>query len=413
MAFKKNGNEKQRPGRHTILNADQHEAIVVEILDRYHKNRPMTVWEICRMIYDRWGIEMIPDTLYHIMERDARVKTCRAQPMEDARLQVTPEDIITYFGSLYSAVSGVPAHFVMNMDEMGHQPFADARDILCFVPTAHQHPTVRYPVSRTGKRVTLLGCIFADGSHLRPALVIPRETFDDDLITGCGYTSEKVEVYNQKKGYVDRDIFEDWIQDLLLPEIQNRRDRYNYQGQAVLILDNCSAHKSLLLERLFEEKKILCLWLPPHSSHLLQMLDLCIFGVTKRVIARLNNRDCRYIQAEHLRKILDSFAQACAPGNVTASFRLGGVSLFLDADRILRCVVTPKTARRVLDIWNDHALAFCQGYAEEDEEEDDEEYVPEFEQPENVRQVVAQLRRMHEPKGYLKAAGLEDEDEDQ
>jgi hypothetical protein len=48
--------------------------------------------------------------------------------MEDNRLQVTNEQILEYFAALYSIVNGIPAHFVMNMDEMDHQPDADAND---------------------------------------------------------------------------------------------------------------------------------------------------------------------------------------------------------------------------------------------------------------------------------------------
>jgi hypothetical protein len=128
---------------------------------------------------------MIPDTFYHIIDREPQLKTCCAKPMEDKGLQVTNEDVMNYFGDLCSNISGVPAHFVMNMDEIGHQAFADARETVCFVPTAHQKSVVRYPISRTGKRVTLIAYIFADGSFLRPGLVITRERFDDDFLTGC------------------------------------------------------------------------------------------------------------------------------------------------------------------------------------------------------------------------------------
>jgi hypothetical protein len=37
------------------------------------------------------------------------------------------------------------------------------------------------PVSRQGKRITLIACVAADGSYLRPAVIIPRKTYDDYL----------------------------------------------------------------------------------------------------------------------------------------------------------------------------------------------------------------------------------------
>jgi hypothetical protein len=49
-------------------------------------------------------------------------------------------------------MSGVPAHFIFNMDEMGHQTWADAREITCFVSSKYEEITIPYPVSRTGQR---------------------------------------------------------------------------------------------------------------------------------------------------------------------------------------------------------------------------------------------------------------------
>jgi hypothetical protein len=52
LAFRNDDNNKKMPGRDTILNAGERECIVIEILERFEKQRPMTVWEICRLISD-------------------------------------------------------------------------------------------------------------------------------------------------------------------------------------------------------------------------------------------------------------------------------------------------------------------------------------------------------------------------
>jgi hypothetical protein len=284
----------------------------------------------------------------------------------------------------------------MNVDEMGHQPYADANDITCFVPAEHEGNEVRYPVSRVGKRITLIACICADGSYLRPALVIPRKTFDDDLLMH-GYSPEKVEIYDQAKGYIDQVIFDDWVKDTLVPEIERRRAATGYQGQAILILDNCSAHKGPVFAQMCNLHKITPIFLPPHASHLLQMLDLCLFGVTKRIISRMNDRDFHYLQTTHIVKILDSFMAACTPSNIIASFRLGGLSLFLDdptGSRILRCCVTVETARRVLYVFKDDKLRF--NMEDLGEEEDEEDFTPDEteEDEENTRAIVEEIKRL-------------------
>jgi hypothetical protein len=84
---------------------------------------------------------------------------------------------------------------------------------------------------------------------IRPALVIPRKPFGDELLLH-GYAPEKVESYSQGKGYVDQDIFEDWTKDTLVPELQRRRAAMGYPDPAILIFENCSAHEGLGFEKL-------------------------------------------------------------------------------------------------------------------------------------------------------------------
>jgi hypothetical protein len=299
--------------------------------------------------------------------------------MEDNRLQVINKQILEYFAALYSIVNGITAHFVMNMDEMGHQPYADAKDTTCLAPSTHPEATVNYPVSRVGKRITLLACIFADGSFIRPALVIP----------------ENVDIYSQGKGYVDQDIFEDWTKDTLVPELQRRTAAMGCPGPAILILDNCSAHKGLEFEKLCQDNNIKCVFLPPHASHLLQMLDLSIFGATTRLIARMNENNFHDVQNNHIVKILDSFISARAPNKIVESFRLGGLSLLMEeGTRIIRCLVTPETARRVLYVFRDERLRFHMEDIDDDDENEIEDDMEETEEEkENVRMIVQEIRR--------------------
>jgi hypothetical protein len=57
-----------------------------------------------------------------------------------------------------------------------------------------------------------------------------------------GLTPEKVTIRSQPKGFVDRDIFEEWFEQTVLDELQQRRELYEYSGPALLLLDNSTAH---------------------------------------------------------------------------------------------------------------------------------------------------------------------------
>jgi hypothetical protein len=124
---------------------------------------------------------------------------------------------------------------------MGHEEWVDRHEHTCFVSVHDAEDHIGYPISRAGKRITLLACIAADGSDWKPFVIIPRKTIDDDFRL-TGLTAEKVMLRSQPKGYVDIQIFEAWMTDIFLPELLQRRASTGYGGAAVLILDNCTSH---------------------------------------------------------------------------------------------------------------------------------------------------------------------------
>jgi hypothetical protein len=214
-------------------------------------------------------------------------------------------------------VPGAPAHFVFNMDEIGHQSWAKAPETFCFVHSEFTESTVHVPVSRIGKRITLIACIAADGSFLCPCLIILRKIVEDELFLH-GFPREKVEIYSQSKSCIVMGIFEDWFRDTFLVEMAYHRQRFSYDGPAFLILDNCSSHYSSEFDALCTAHRVMPVWLPPHSANQLQMLDLCIFAVTKQLIMRVNKLQKVNLQTDHIVRIPDGYMAAGVPNNMPA-----------------------------------------------------------------------------------------------
>jgi hypothetical protein len=295
-----------------------------------------------------------------------------AIPMEAERLNVKDEDVRAWFASLSEAIDGVPAHFILNMDEMGHQEYADAKQIPCIVP-AYATGTPHYEVSRRGKRITLIACVAADGSYCRPALVITRATYDDELIE-YGFTPEKLEIYSQGHAYIDKDIFYDWMKDTLVPDLQRRRVAHDYWGPAFLLLDSCSAHFGPDVTDISEANNLKLLYIPAHSSHFLQCLDVCVFGVAKRLIRKINRTEAVNVQTSHIIQLVNGFLSAAVPTNIVKSFRNVGISL----KRIgleISCKTTPDTVR----LWRDEALAEEGVISAEEEHPEEAEETLDFE----------------------------------
>jgi hypothetical protein len=210
--------------------------------------------------------------------------------MEDHRVDVTPEVIADYLQNAIALIDDLPAHLLFNADEMGHQEWADRHERTCFVPVFHQGDQVGYPVSRAGKRITLLAYIATDGSHTKPLVIVPWKTLDANFRLR-GLTSEKVQIASQSKSYIDIRIFEKLLVEIFTPALKRRREIYGYGGTAVLILDNCTSHGPERVHLLCAENNLVPLFLPPHSSNQLQPLDFSVFSLTKRLFIRVHRME--------------------------------------------------------------------------------------------------------------------------
>jgi hypothetical protein len=74
------------------------------------------------------------------------------------------------------------------------------------------------------------------------------------------------------------------------------------------------------------------------------MLDLSLFGITKRAISKLDKYRKRYIQMEHISDVVEAFLKSASPRNVVKTFEMAGVSLIRDENLNIFTSVTPETA---------------------------------------------------------------------
>lgn len=73
-----------------------------------------------------------------------------------------------------------------------------------------------------------------------------------------------------------------WVRNILIPYVNDRRDELsNPNLQALLLFDGLKAHLMSDITQELNQNGIHIVCLPPHSSHLLQILDVSIFGPMK------------------------------------------------------------------------------------------------------------------------------------
>ena len=98
----------------------------------------------------------------------------------------------------------------------------------------------------------------------------------------------------------------------------------------LLILDGHESHKSLAFQKICEENKIITLCMPPHSSHILQPLDVGCFAPLKRAYSK----EIRVLALDHIGRIDKKafiatlgkvFNKAFSKANIVSSFKATGL----------------------------------------------------------------------------------------
>jgi hypothetical protein len=74
---------------------------------------------------------------------------------------------------------------------------------------------------------------------------------------------------------------------------------------------------------------------------------LSVFGITTRLIARVNRMKAVNVQTDHITKVVCAFMSAATHVNVVKTFKRAGIGVVID-DSVLRCRVCPGMRRLLL-----------------------------------------------------------------
>ena len=156
---------------------------------------------------------------------------------------------------------------------------------------------IRQPGSRSW--ITILKCISAIGKVLRPLVIFKGKTvqqqhfpdnldFLDDWESSCS-----------EKGWTNNQLALIWLRKVFIPSTKPE----NPKEPRLLILDGHGSH--MIEDFLFEcyLHNIFVLFLPAHSSHVLQPLDVAVFGPLKRAYRKFLSDLASIADSSHIGKI--------------------------------------------------------------------------------------------------------------
>lgn len=324
--YKRMKTEKSKVGAPSLLSKEEIQIVHNFIHDNYNKENIKTLHSVLHFIYDTFDKIILPDTLVKLLERLNIAQSIIGMPFDQKRAEVRIDDIEEYYSRLtdFFNFHKVLDSFVLNTDESGFQPWANAKAEHVLIPAGISPKQVYYPVKRQQKRCTLVATVVADGSRLNSLIIITRKTIERELYL-LGYRPDKGYYYvNQSNGFMTSSIWDFWADEILFPELCKRRQFYNYDGPIVLLIDGCSSHFS---EYFLEQCIFYGVFLfiePPNSSDQLQVLDIGLFGIQKKRKTRIHVKKGLSEQSEEIVKILNSWESVALSSNICSAFEQAG-----------------------------------------------------------------------------------------
>ena len=124
--------------------------------------------------------------------------------------------------------------------------------------------------------ITTIACICADGTSLTPALIYQAASgrIQDAWLQDFDPKEHKAFFTSSPSGWTNNDIGLAWLKQVFDRETKAKAKR----SYRLLILDGHGSHVTMDFIKYCDDNKILLAILPPHSTHTLQPLDVCLFG---------------------------------------------------------------------------------------------------------------------------------------
>ncbi|KAJ6238937.1 tigger transposable element-derived protein [Anaeramoeba flamelloides] len=156
------------------------------------------------------------------------------------------------------------------------------------------------------------------GSHLPSLLITPRKTLVKSYLS-TEITNDLCFTHGPK-GWITKEIFHNWVRDIFIPLINERRNDQNIP--VLLVLDGHSSRLDLDSLESLSKANIQVAVIPAHSSHITQPLDRTTFSVFKN---HLRKSTLETKLEKNLETILDCLQNSLTIKTIKSGFSRAGI----------------------------------------------------------------------------------------
>jgi DDE superfamily endonuclease/helix-turn-helix, Psq domain len=240
-------------------------------------------------------------------------------------------------GEWFTLVRNVKAKYgivdddVYNFDETGFM-----MGIICagmVVTTSDGRGKAKLAQPGNREWATVIQGVNALGWAIPPFIILAAQYHLANWYTECNLPADW-RIATTDNGWTTNAVGLDWIKHFDLHTAPRTKGKYR-----LLILDGHESHHSTEFERYCQQNNIITLCMPPHSSHLLQPLDVGCFGPLKqaygRQIEHLMRMHINHVsKLEFLCAFREAFFASMTEKNIRGGFTGAGLVPF-DPERVL------------------------------------------------------------------------------
>ena len=85
------------------------------------------------------------------------------------------------------------------------------------VPFDDEDTSTNIGVDRTTRRATVIGCVAANGTKMKPIVIISRKTLEKAFRYPVDYNDDNVIIVHQENGFNTALIFDYWADQIVFP----------------------------------------------------------------------------------------------------------------------------------------------------------------------------------------------------
>ncbi|KAH7471539.1 hypothetical protein FOMA001_g13494 [Fusarium oxysporum f. sp. matthiolae] len=310
--------------------SNQEEQVIVEYIlnldSRGFPSRHRDIEEMAnRLLADRDASPVGKRWAINFIKRQPELKTRSFRKYDYQRAKCEDPTIIrNWFRLVENTIAkyGIRSDDIWNFDETGFMMGVISSGIVVTSSERRGNPKSVQPGNR--EWVTAIQAINAEGRAIDPFIVVAGQYhlanwYHESNLPGTWA------VITTQNGWTDNDTGLKWLKHFDQCKINRLVGTHR-----LLILDGHESHHSVDFELYCQEKKIITLCMPPHSSHLLQPLDVGCFGPLKkaygREIEQFIRKSVTYIsKTEYFLAFYAAFQATMTESNIKGGFRGAGL----------------------------------------------------------------------------------------